>query len=113
MSGRIQRHYGRREVEQVAGPGGYTARRVQPAGRNLSASEIERSVYAGALRDVALRDALAYLGTGGSGRMVKTFRRTWLTTVTGMAGRATDARREFDAIEWRAQEPDACMFEPV
>jgi DNA-binding CsgD family transcriptional regulator len=60
----------------------------------------------------ALRDALAYLGTGGSGRMVKTFARTWLTTVTGMAGRATDARREFDAIQWWAQDPDACMFDP-
>jgi DNA-binding NarL/FixJ family response regulator len=60
----------------------------------------------------SLRDALAYLGTGGSGRMVKTFGRTWLTTVTAMAGRATDARREFDAIEWWAQDPDACMFDP-
>jgi DNA-binding CsgD family transcriptional regulator len=60
----------------------------------------------------ALRDALAYLGTGGSGRMVKTFARTWLTTVTGMAGLAPDARREFDAIEWWAQDPDACMFDP-
>jgi DNA-binding NarL/FixJ family response regulator len=60
----------------------------------------------------SLRDALAYLGTGGSGRMVKTFGRTWLTTVTAMAGQATDARREFEAIEWWAQEPDACMFDP-
>lgn len=68
----------------------------------------------GALDDARrlLRDALAYLGTGGSGRMVKTFGRTWLTTVTAMAGRATDARREFDAIEWWAQDPDACMFDP-
>jgi DNA-binding NarL/FixJ family response regulator len=68
----------------------------------------------GALDDAqrSLRDALAYLGTGGSGRMVKTFGRTWLTTVTAMAGRATDARREFDAIEWWAQDPDACMFDP-
>ncbi|WKG02624.1 LuxR C-terminal-related transcriptional regulator [Mycolicibacterium sp. HK-90] len=68
----------------------------------------------GALDDArcALRDALAYLGTGDSGRMVKTFGRTWLTTVTGMAGLATDARREFDAIEWWAQDPAACMFDP-
>ena len=68
----------------------------------------------GALGDArsALRDALAYLGTGGSGRMVKTFARTWLTTVTGMAGLAPDARREFDAIQWWAQDPDACMFDP-
>jgi DNA-binding CsgD family transcriptional regulator len=60
----------------------------------------------------SLRDALAYLGAGGSGRMVKTFGRTWLTTVTAMTGRATDARDEFDAIEWWAQDPDACMFDP-
>jgi DNA-binding NarL/FixJ family response regulator len=60
----------------------------------------------------SLRDALAYLGAGSSGRMVKTFGRTWLTTVTGMAGQATDARREFDAIEWWAQGPDARMFDP-
>ena len=68
----------------------------------------------GALDDArrSLRDALAYLGTGGSGRMVKTFGRTWLTTVTAMAGRAIDARREFEAIEWWAQDPDACMFDP-
>lgn len=68
----------------------------------------------GALDDArrSLRDALAYLGTGGSGRMVKTFGRTWLTTVIAMAGRATDARREFDAIEWWAQDPEACMFDP-
>jgi DNA-binding NarL/FixJ family response regulator len=68
----------------------------------------------GALQDAqrSLRDALAYLGTGGSGRMVKTFGRTWLTTVTGMAGQATEARREFDAIEWWAQHPDARMFDP-
>ena len=68
----------------------------------------------GALDDArrSLRDALAYLGTGGSGRMVKTFARTWLTTVVAMTGRATDARDEFDAIEWWAQDPDACMFDP-
>jgi DNA-binding NarL/FixJ family response regulator len=32
--------------------------------------------------------------------------------VTGMTGLATDARREFDAIEWWAQDRDACMFDP-
>lgn len=68
----------------------------------------------GALDDArcSLRDALAYLGTGDSGRMVKTFGRTWLATVTAMAGLATDARREFDAIQWWAQDPAACMFDP-
>lgn len=68
----------------------------------------------GALDDArrSLRDALAYLGSGGSGRMVKTFGRTWLTTVIAMAGQAAEARREFDGIEWWAQDPDACMFDP-
>jgi DNA-binding CsgD family transcriptional regulator len=72
------------------------------------------SMTCGALDDArrSLRDALAYLGNGDSGRMVKTFGRTWLTTVTAMAGRATDARREFEAIQWWAQDPDACMFDP-
>ncbi|MGV0745309.1 LuxR C-terminal-related transcriptional regulator [Mycolicibacterium sp. XJ870] len=68
----------------------------------------------GALDDArrSLRESVAYLGTGDSGRMVKSFGRTWLTTVTAMAGRATDARREFDAIEWWAQDSDACIFDP-
>jgi DNA-binding NarL/FixJ family response regulator len=68
----------------------------------------------GALDDArrSLRDALAYLGDGGSGRMVKTFGRTWLTTVTGMAGLAAEARREFDAIVWWALDPEARMFDP-
>lgn len=68
----------------------------------------------GALDDArrSLRDALAYLGSGGSGHMVKTFGRTWLTTVIAMAGQAAEARREFDGIEWWAQDPDACMFDP-
>ncbi len=68
----------------------------------------------GALGDArrSLRDALVYLGTGGGGRMAKTFGRTWLTTVTAMAGVAIDARREFEAIEWWARDPEACMFDP-
>jgi DNA-binding CsgD family transcriptional regulator len=68
----------------------------------------------GALDDArrSFRDALAYLGTGSSGRMVKTFARTWLTTVTAMAGLAPEARREFDAIVWWARDPEARMFDP-
>jgi DNA-binding NarL/FixJ family response regulator len=67
----------------------------------------------GALDDArrSLWEAVAYLGTGDSGRMVKTFARAWATTVTAMVGRAADARREFDAIEWWANEPDACMVD--
>lgn len=65
----------------------------------------------GALNDAqrSLREAIAYLGTGDSGRIVKSFARSWLATVTAMAGEATDARREFDAIEWWAENPDASM----
>ena len=37
--------YGWREAEQV-GPSEYDARYLQPAGRNLAASQIERAVYA-------------------------------------------------------------------
>ncbi|OBJ36848.1 hypothetical protein A5630_06175, partial [Mycolicibacterium mucogenicum] len=68
----------------------------------------------GALQDArrAMRDGLARVGNGGSGRMVKNFGRTWLTTVTAMAGRATEARREFEAIEWWAEDPEARMFDP-
>lgn len=67
----------------------------------------------GALDDASrsLREAVAYLGTGDSGRMMKCFGRSWLTTVTAMAGRATDARRELDQIEWWAEDPDACMVD--
>jgi DNA-binding CsgD family transcriptional regulator len=67
----------------------------------------------GALDDArrSLRESLAYLGTGDSGRMVKSFGGAWLTTVTAMAGRADEARREFNAIEWWARDPDACNFD--
>jgi DNA-binding NarL/FixJ family response regulator len=41
--------------------------------------------------------------------MVKSFARSWLATVTAMAGRANEARRELDAIEWWAQDPAASM----
>ncbi len=67
----------------------------------------------GALEDArrSLREAVAYLGTGDSGRMMKCFGRSWLTTVDAMCGRATDARREFDDLEWWAEDPDACMVD--
>ena len=67
----------------------------------------------GSLDDASrsLREAVAYLGTGDSGRMMKCFGRSWLTTVTAMAGRATEARHELDEIEWWAEDPDACMVD--
>jgi O-methyltransferase involved in polyketide biosynthesis len=42
---RFLAEYGWREREQV-GPDEYTARYLQPAGRQMRASEIERAVYA-------------------------------------------------------------------
>jgi DNA-binding NarL/FixJ family response regulator len=70
-------------------------------------STMSRGVLDDAQR--SLREAIAYLGAGDSGRMVKSFARSWLATVTAMAGRATDARRELEAIVWWAQDPAACM----
>lgn len=57
-----------------------------------------------------LRESVACAGIGG--RMVKTFAQSWLSTVTAMSGRAADARREFDAIAWWAQDPEACVWDP-
>lgn len=58
-----------------------------------------------------LRESLAYLGSSETGRVVKALSRSWLTTVMGMAGSAADARREFAAIEWWAEDPDACQWD--
>jgi DNA-binding CsgD family transcriptional regulator len=67
----------------------------------------------GALGDArrSLQESVAYLGSGDSGRVIKAVGRSWLTAVTGMAGRATEARREFEAIEWWAQDADACVWD--
>ena len=54
-----------------------------------------------------LQEAVAHLDNGGSGRMTKTFARSWLTAVTGMTGRAVDARRELAAIERSPQDAEA------
>jgi DNA-binding CsgD family transcriptional regulator len=67
----------------------------------------------GALTDARrwLRESLAYLGTGDTGRVIRASGRSWLTTVLGMAGHGADARREFEAIEWWAQDPDVRVFD--
>lgn len=67
----------------------------------------------GALDDArrGLREIVTSLGSGDGGRMLKSFSQCWLTTATAMAGRATDARREFEAIEWWARDPEACSFD--
>lgn len=72
------------------------------------------AMFRGGLDDArrSLRDALANLGPGDSGRMLKSFGQSWLTTVIAMAGHATDARRELEAIKWWADDPEACMFDP-
>ncbi|WKG02743.1 LuxR family transcriptional regulator [Mycolicibacterium sp. HK-90] len=68
----------------------------------------------GALSDARrwLLESLAYLGTGDSGRVIRAIGRVWLTTVTAMAGLAEDARRQFDSLEWWAQDPAARLFDP-
>ena len=57
------------------------------------------------------QETLAYLGTGDSGRMVRGFAKSWMAAAAGMAGRAADARREFGAIQWWDQDPDACEWD--
>jgi DNA-binding NarL/FixJ family response regulator len=59
----------------------------------------------------SLQESVAYLGTGDSGRVIKAVGRSWLTIVIGMAGRAAEARREFAAIEWWAEDGDACVWD--
>jgi DNA-binding CsgD family transcriptional regulator len=59
----------------------------------------------------SLQEAIARLDSGGGGRMTKTFARSWLTAVTGMAGRAVDARREFEAIERSPQDAEAGVWD--
>ncbi|MGE0214705.1 AAA family ATPase [Mycolicibacterium sp.] len=72
-------------------------------------SAMSRGDLPGAQR--SLQEALAVLGSGDTGRVIKSFGRCWLATVTAMAGRAAEARREFDAIEWWAQQPQACVWD--
>jgi DNA-binding NarL/FixJ family response regulator len=68
-------------------------------------SAMSRGDLAAAQR--SLQEALAHLENGGGGPMMKTFARSWLAAVTGMAGRAVDARREFAAIERSPQDAEA------
>jgi len=71
------------------------------------------AISRGALGDArrVLQESLAYLGTDESGRVIRGVGRSWLATVTGMAGRAADARREFAAIQWWARDADACVWD--
>jgi DNA-binding CsgD family transcriptional regulator len=59
----------------------------------------------------SLQEAIAHLESGGGGRMTKSFARSWLAAVTGIAGRAVDARREFSAIPWSAQDAGAGVWD--
>ena len=56
-------------------------------------------------------ESIAYLVNDDSGRMLKGFSRSWLATTTAMSGKSADARREFAAIEWWDQDPDACEWD--
>ncbi|MDG5484098.1 LuxR C-terminal-related transcriptional regulator [Mycolicibacterium gadium] len=60
-----------------------------------------------AVARLSLQETVAHLESGGLGQMLKAFARSWLATVTGMAGNAIDARREFTALEWWDRDPDA------
>ena len=55
----------------------------------------------------SLQEAIAHLENDGGGPMMKTFARSWLAAVTGMAGRTVDARRELAAIERSPQDAEA------
>ena len=67
----------------------------------------------GALADAQrlCREAIAYLDTGDSGRMLKGFARSWLAASSAMTGLPADARREFAAIEWWDADSDACEWD--
>jgi DNA-binding CsgD family transcriptional regulator len=58
-----------------------------------------------------LQELLAYLGTGEGGSFMTAWGRSWLTIVSGMSGRAADARREFAAIERSGRDPDAHVWD--
>lgn len=73
-------------------------------------SAMNRGSLAEAQRLVA--ESLTHLGGGDGGRVIKGFGRSWLTTLTGMAGRAAEARGALTAIDWWAQEPAACVWDP-
>ncbi|HJT92409.1 MAG TPA: helix-turn-helix transcriptional regulator, partial [Mycobacterium sp.] len=72
-------------------------------------SAISRGDLAAAQR--SLHETIAHLETAGTGQMLKVFARSWLATVTGMAGKAVDARCEFAALEWWDRDPDACKWD--
>jgi DNA-binding NarL/FixJ family response regulator len=72
-------------------------------------SAMSRGDLAAAQR--SLRESIARLESGGGGRMTKAFARSWLAAVTGVAGRAADARREFAAIECWAQDAETGVWD--
>ena len=61
----------------------------------------------------SLQETLAHLEGGEGGWLMKALGGSNFATVTGMAGRALDARREFAAIQWWDADPDACWWDPV
>lgn len=59
----------------------------------------------------SLQETIARLESGGGARLTKTFARSWLTAVLAMAGRAADARCEFEAIEKWGKDADAGVWD--
>jgi hypothetical protein len=52
------------------------------------------------------------LGTEHTGRIIRGFATLWSIAAAAMAGNATEARRDFTALQWWDQDPDACEWEP-
>ncbi|TLH68629.1 helix-turn-helix transcriptional regulator [Mycolicibacterium phocaicum] len=72
------------------------------------------AISRGALTDAhrLCQESLADFGARDSGSMRKMLARLWLASADAMAGRAVDARREFDATPWWQADPDACARDP-
>jgi DNA-binding CsgD family transcriptional regulator len=61
----------------------------------------------------SLQETLARLESGDGGWLMRALGGSNLATVTGMAGKATDARRQFAAIQWWDRDRDACNWDPA
>lgn len=72
-------------------------------------SAVSRGLLATASR--ALRESVAILGSGGSGRMASEIARSWLAIIDSMSGRPAEARGEFEAIDRRGRDPEAHLWD--
>jgi DNA-binding CsgD family transcriptional regulator len=72
------------------------------------------AISRGALDDAQrlCTESLADLGAPDTGSMRKVFARLWAVGAKGMAGRAAEARRDFEAVTWWTADPDAVGRDP-